>query len=109
MKNIKTCESVNCGHPDKTCDIIADAFLDEAMRQDPNSHMAVECAIKDDLLKQHKAIMFSHLRKQRIAFSYSANSKYRRLRIRRQVSRKASNMNFGTEAHKPTELNDGIM
>ena len=47
---IITSESVNIGHPDKTCDTIADAFLDEALRQDENSQMAVECAIKDDKL-----------------------------------------------------------
>lgn len=47
---IITSESVNKGHPDKTCDIISDAFLDEALKQDKNSQMAVECAIKNDLL-----------------------------------------------------------
>ncbi len=47
---IITSESVNIGHPDKTCDVIADAFLDEALRQDPESQMAVECAIKDNKL-----------------------------------------------------------
>jgi len=50
MKKIVTSESVNCGHPDKTCDIIADSFLDEALRQDKNSQMAVECAIKNNHL-----------------------------------------------------------
>jgi S-adenosylmethionine synthetase len=52
MKNIKiiTSESVNIGHPDKTCDVIADAFLDEALKQDPFSQMAVECAIKNNKL-----------------------------------------------------------
>lgn len=50
MKRIITSESVNIGHPDKTCDVIADAFLDEAIRQDENSQMAVECAIKNDKL-----------------------------------------------------------
>ncbi len=50
MKRIVTSESVNIGHPDKTCDTIADAFLDEALRQDPLSQMAVECAIKNDKL-----------------------------------------------------------
>lgn len=50
MKQIHTSESVNIGHPDKTCDTIADAFLDEALRQDPESQMAVECAIKNDKL-----------------------------------------------------------
>ena len=50
MKNIITSESVNIGHPDKTCDFIADSFLDEALKQDENSQMAVECAIKNDKL-----------------------------------------------------------
>lgn len=50
MRKIITSESVNKGHPDKTCDIIADSFLDEALRQDENSQMAVECAIKDNKL-----------------------------------------------------------
>lgn len=47
---ILTSESVNIGHPDKTCDTIADAFLDEALKQDSDSQMAVECAIKNDKL-----------------------------------------------------------
>ena len=50
MKKIITSESVNVGHPDKTCDIIADTILDEALMQDEDSQMAVECAIKDDKL-----------------------------------------------------------
>ena len=45
-----TSESVNIGHPDKTCDYIADCFLDEALSVDPNSQMAVECAIKNNKL-----------------------------------------------------------
>ena len=50
MKRILTSESVNIGHPDKTCDTLADAFLDAALKGDPNSQMAVECAIKNDKL-----------------------------------------------------------
>ena len=50
MKKIITSESVNCGHPDKTCDIIADSFLDAALSQDKDCQMAVECAIKDNKL-----------------------------------------------------------
>ncbi|MBP3892389.1 MAG: methionine adenosyltransferase [Solobacterium sp.] len=45
-----TSESVTSGHPDKICDLIADSILDEALRQDPTSHMAVEATIKDDLI-----------------------------------------------------------
>ena len=50
MKKIITSESVNIGHPDKTCDTLADAFLDAALTEDKNSQMAVECAIKNDKL-----------------------------------------------------------
>ncbi len=35
-------ESVTEGHPDKVCDQISDAILDELIRQDPKSHVAVE-------------------------------------------------------------------
>jgi len=38
-----TSESVTEGHPDKICDQISDAILDELIRQDPNSRVAVEC------------------------------------------------------------------
>lgn len=38
-------ESVTEGHPDKVCDQISDAILDDMLRQDPQSHVAVEtCA-----------------------------------------------------------------
>lgn len=50
MQKIITSESVNIGHPDKTCDFIADSFLDNALMQDENSQMAVECAIKNNKL-----------------------------------------------------------
>ena len=50
VHHYETSESVNIGHPDKTCDTLADAFLDEALRQDKNSQMAVECAIKNNKL-----------------------------------------------------------
>lgn len=47
---IFTSESVTEGHPDKVCDLIADSILDEALRQDPYSNMAVEATIKDDMI-----------------------------------------------------------
>lgn len=37
-----TTESVTSGHPDKVCDQISDAILDECLRQDPASRVAVE-------------------------------------------------------------------
>jgi len=38
-----TSESVTEGHPDKVCDQISDAILDELYKQDPNSRTAIEC------------------------------------------------------------------
>jgi S-adenosylmethionine synthetase len=38
-----TSESVTEGHPDKICDQISDAILDNLIAQDPDSRVAVEC------------------------------------------------------------------
>ena len=44
-KRLFTSESVTEGHPDKICDQISDAILDEYLRQDPMSRVACEtCA-----------------------------------------------------------------
>ena len=43
MKTYFTSESVTEGHPDKLCDQVSDAILDELIRQDPDSRVAVEC------------------------------------------------------------------
>jgi S-adenosylmethionine synthetase len=40
-----TSESVTEGHPDKICDQISDAFLDEFLKQDPDSRVAVETLV----------------------------------------------------------------
>src|SRR5665213_1731823 len=44
MSTVKlfTSESVSEGHPDKLADQISDAILDELLRQDPSSRVAVE-------------------------------------------------------------------
>ena len=41
-KFIFTSESVSEGHPDKVCDAISDAILDEYLKLDPNSRVACE-------------------------------------------------------------------
>lgn len=50
MKRLFTSESVTSGHPDKICDQIADAVLDECMRQDPESRVTCEVAINTGLI-----------------------------------------------------------
>ncbi len=44
-KNYFTSESVGIGHPDKICDRISDSILDECLKQDPNSRVAVETLV----------------------------------------------------------------
>lgn len=38
-------ESVCAGHPDKICDQISDAILDEALKLDPNAHTGIEALV----------------------------------------------------------------
>ncbi len=49
MKRLFTSESVTEGHPDKICDQISDAILDEALRQDPKSRVACETFVTTGL------------------------------------------------------------
>jgi S-adenosylmethionine synthetase len=43
-------ESVTEGHPDKVCDQISDAILDEFLRQDADSRVAVESMITSGIV-----------------------------------------------------------
>jgi len=49
-KRLFTSESVTEGHPDKICDQISDAILDEMLKQDPMSRVACETAITTGLV-----------------------------------------------------------
>lgn len=49
-KLLFTSESVTEGHPDKMCDQISDAILDELLRQDPMSRVACETSITTGLV-----------------------------------------------------------
>lgn len=50
MKTYFTSESVCKGHPDKVCDLISDAILDEALKKNPYCHNAVETTVKDNIV-----------------------------------------------------------
>ncbi|MCR4997394.1 MAG: methionine adenosyltransferase [Butyrivibrio sp.] len=49
-RRLFTSESVTEGHPDKICDQISDAILDEMIRQDPNSRVACETTVTTGLV-----------------------------------------------------------
>lgn len=50
MKKYFTSESVTEGHPDKLCDGISDAIVDEILKTDPDARCAVECCAAYDRL-----------------------------------------------------------
>ena len=50
MTYIFTSESVSEGHPDKVCDQISDAILDAYLIEDPNSRVACETLIKNNMV-----------------------------------------------------------
>ena len=50
MKRYYTSESVGAGHPDKICDQISDAILDELLKQDENSRVACDVIANDDVI-----------------------------------------------------------
>ena len=47
-RHVFTSESVGEGHPDKVCDQISDAILDECLKRDANAHVACETAVGKD-------------------------------------------------------------
>lgn len=50
MKKFFTSESVTEGHPDKLCDNVSDAILDEILKQDKMARCAIECCAAYDRL-----------------------------------------------------------
>lgn len=50
MPRYYTSESVTMGHPDKVADQISDGVLDEALTQDPDSRVACETMVKDNIV-----------------------------------------------------------
>ena len=49
-KHLFTSESVTEGHPDKICDQISDAILDDLIKQDPKSRVACETLVTTGLV-----------------------------------------------------------
>jgi S-adenosylmethionine synthetase len=49
-RRLFTSESVTEGHPDKVCDQISDAILDEILKDDPNARVAAETVVNTGLV-----------------------------------------------------------
>jgi S-adenosylmethionine synthetase len=67
-KVLFTSESVAEGHPDKVCDAIADAILDECLAGDPSSHVACEVfATEEYILIGGEITSKSHVDYEKVA------------------------------------------
>ncbi|MFH1306951.1 MAG: methionine adenosyltransferase [Candidatus Micrarchaeota archaeon] len=50
MSYLFTSESITEGHPDKICDLISDAILDDLISQDKQAHVAIETLVSTGLI-----------------------------------------------------------
>jgi S-adenosylmethionine synthetase len=55
-----TSESVTEGHPDKLCDAVADAVLDDVLQHDPMARAAIEVATTTGLVLVLGELTTSH-------------------------------------------------
>ena len=60
-KKLFTSESVTEGHPDKVCDRISDAVLDEILAHDPEARVACECCAATGMVMVFGEITTSHI------------------------------------------------
>lgn len=110
-KVLFTSESVTSGHPDKICDLIADSILDEAIRQDPDSHMAVEATIKDDFILVYgeagtKAVIDYEGIAKRILKEIGFNEEYH---VMLKVNRQSPEINHAVQGNQLAAGDQGIM
>ena len=66
-KRFFTSESVTEGHPDKMCDAISDAVLDELLKQDPMSRVACETVTTTGLVMVMGEITSNAYRQKKIS------------------------------------------
>ncbi len=60
-RKLFTSESVTEGHPDKVCDRISDAVLDEILSHDPDARVACECCVATGMVMVFGEITTSHI------------------------------------------------
>ena len=106
-----TSESVTEGHPDKICDKIADKILDSALEVDPNSKMAVEATIKDNLVFIYgECNTLANLNFKKIANEVLKDIGYNEdFEIIEKVSKQSNEINKAVTKDKISAGDQGIM
>ena len=116
-KILFTSESVSEGHPDKVCDQIADAILDECLKQDKNAHVACEVfatnndiiiageishGIKPDFVKITQNVL------KRIGYNKDElGTNYHNVNIDVRVKEQSPDINQGVSQSRPEDLGAG--
>jgi len=109
-----TSESVFSGHPDKVCDQISDAILDAVLEQDKNARVAVETAIKDDLVFVFGEVTTT----AKVDYADIAKSKLREIgyeesfKVMEKISKQSADIALGvdsSESHEQGAGDQGIM
>ncbi|HEX5798285.1 MAG TPA: methionine adenosyltransferase [Candidatus Saccharimonadales bacterium] len=100
-----TSESVCAGHPDKICDYISDAILDEALRQDPSSHTAIETVVGENQIS-----LFGEVKtKAKIDYEALARSKIAELGYTKPEWKFSDQSNFSSFLHQQSsEISVGV-
>ncbi len=112
-----TAESVTEGHPDKICDQISDAILDEVLEQDPNGRVAIETLVKGDTcvvageLTTSANINLEHVVRNVVReIGYTKEwgvFNYEDINIIQLVSQQSPDIAIGVDARKDRELGAG--
>lgn len=106
-----TSESVTEGHPDKICDKISDKILDEALSIDPDSHIAIEATIKDNLVFLYgEATTKAKLNYEKIAKNVLRDIGYTEtFDVMIKISKQSSEINRAVGKEKICAGDQGIM
>lgn len=108
IKNLFSSESVSIGHPDKICDQISDAILDEALSQDPLSRVAVETlATRNKIIVSGEITTKAKINYKQIIkdvvkdIGYDSPSKgldYKKLKIETYIDKQSSDIAVGVNS-----------
>ena len=101
MKNYYfTSESVTEGHPDKLCDTISDAILDECLKQDKESRVAIETFASNNVITTAR-IKISDIVREKIKEIGFDNEKtdidYRTCKIQVEITKQSPDIAMGVD------------
>ncbi len=116
MKKFFTSESVTEGHPDKLCDNISDAIVDEILKQNPEARCAVECcAAYDRLLIMGEVTTFAEVDYEKIARNTIQNIGYKhgsfafdKCKIDVAVHRQSPDIAMGVDRTQSADIRDSF-